>query len=336
MQNTEPEKLSKAAAVHVAVAVIERFQAQTTSSKLTQRQILISKRAKDVHQGGFWEFPGGKVEANEVVVDALSRELFEELGITVKCEDVSPLIQIAHDYGDKQVLLDVYTVHRFDGEASGREGQPIKWVVEADLLTYSFPEANKSIVSACRLPYLYVITPEYDSIELAIECVGKLVEQQTRLFLFRQPSMSPEHYQECVQEILQRYPAAKESMLLSGEVSLLRDFDVAGIHLPFRYAEVLDGRRAPEGKWLGVSCHNECEIKQAEKLGADFITLSPVLATASHPEALLMGWEHFAELVKQTNIPVYALGGMIDEHQQQAANAGAKGIAGIRFKRGLL
>jgi len=336
MPNTEPDKLSKAAAVHVAVAVIERFKAQTTSSQPAQRLILISKRAKGVHQGGFWEFPGGKVEATETVVEALSRELFEELGIRVKREHVSPLIQIEHDYGDKKVFLDVYTVHQFEGEANGREGQPIKWVLDADLLAYSFPEANKSIVSACCLPSLYVITPEYTSFEQAVARVGDLVEQQTSLFLFRQPLMNSKNYQKCVLEILQRYPTSKENMLLSGDVSLLKDFDVAGVHLPFRYAGALYERGIPKDKFLGVSCHNEYEIKQAERLGADFITLSPVLATASHPEAKPMGWERFTYLVKQTNIPVYALGGMIEEHQQQAANVGAQGIAGIRFKRGLL
>ena len=129
MQNTVPKSSVNIKTVHVAVAVIERFSptinTANTSLSSTCREILISKRAEHVHQGGFWEFPGGKVEAGECVTEALARELFEELGIEVHSDQMSPLIKIEHDYGDKRVLLDVYTVHGIQGKAVGKEGQPI-------------------------------------------------------------------------------------------------------------------------------------------------------------------------------------------------------------------
>ena len=83
--------------------------------------ILITRRAQHVHQGGLWEFPGGKREAGETAPQALARELNEELGIQVL--EAVPLIKVNHDYGDKQVQLDVWTVTDFAGEAWGREGQ---------------------------------------------------------------------------------------------------------------------------------------------------------------------------------------------------------------------
>jgi 8-oxo-dGTP diphosphatase len=127
--------------VHVAVGVIYD----------THGNILIAQRAASAHQGGFWEFPGGKLDAGESPVAALIRELKEELDITpTQCE---PLIQIRHHYKDKSVLLDVYKVLDFEGEPKGNEGQPIRWVPMADLSRYDFPAANRPIVTAINLPH---------------------------------------------------------------------------------------------------------------------------------------------------------------------------------------
>lgn len=108
-------------------------------------RVLVSKRAADAHQGGLWEFPGGKVEAAESVVDALRRELAEELGIQI--EDSTPMMTIAHDYGDKKVRLDVHRVAQWQGEARGLEGQPLAWQFPADLRAWPFPDANAPILA---------------------------------------------------------------------------------------------------------------------------------------------------------------------------------------------
>lgn len=122
--------------VHVAVGVILD----------KSNRVLISLRHDDAHQGGLWEFPGGKVEAGESVAQALGRELREELGITVA--EISPLLEVRHDYGDKTVFLDVYTVRDFAGEARGLEGQPLRWVMASELSEYRFPAANMPITEA--------------------------------------------------------------------------------------------------------------------------------------------------------------------------------------------
>ena len=108
--------------------------------------ILIARRPDDAHQGGLWEFPGGKLESGETVQQALCRELHEELGITPR--EMSPLVEIRHDYPDKSVLLDVWKVTRFDGEAHGKEGQAIQWVKLRALNEYNFPAANQGIIEA--------------------------------------------------------------------------------------------------------------------------------------------------------------------------------------------
>ncbi|PCJ40675.1 MAG: 8-oxo-dGTP diphosphatase MutT [SAR86 cluster bacterium] len=120
--------------LHVAVGIIRN----------ELEEVLIALRDKRQHQGGLWEFPGGKVEAGESVSMALSRELQEELGLQVLSS--SPLLKVEHDYGDKQVLLDVWQVDSFQGKATGKEGQPICWVGLKELKNYQFPQANHEII----------------------------------------------------------------------------------------------------------------------------------------------------------------------------------------------
>ena len=132
--------------IHVAAAVILNDKGQ----------VLLAKRPDDKHQGGLWEFPGGKVEPDEPVLEALTRELDEELGIRVT--SARPLIQVPHHYPDKSVLLDVFEVDAFSGEPWGREGQPVRWVDAHLLDDYDFPAANRPILAAAQLPSRLVIT----------------------------------------------------------------------------------------------------------------------------------------------------------------------------------
>ncbi|MGZ9899670.1 8-oxo-dGTP diphosphatase MutT [Shewanella gaetbuli] len=121
--------------VHVAVGVILN----------NNKQILLAKRHGHLHQGGKWEFPGGKVESNETDTQALIRELKEEVNITVNSS--APFMDISHNYPDKHVRLDIHLVTDFSGEAKGMEQQQIEWVSLQQLADYDFPEANKPILN---------------------------------------------------------------------------------------------------------------------------------------------------------------------------------------------
>jgi len=110
-----------------------------------QGRVLVSRRAADAHQGGLWEFPGGKVEPGEAIEMALAREFREELGVEVLASEA--LMRIEHDYGDKQVCLDVRRVTQWQGEACGLEGQPLAWQLPEDLRDWAFPAANAPILN---------------------------------------------------------------------------------------------------------------------------------------------------------------------------------------------
>ena len=146
MPSTEPDcsSVESQSLIHVAAGVIYHND--------HPNQILIAKRPQHLHQGGLWEFPGGKIRPDETTYQALQRELSEELGIEVI--EAQPLMKVRHNYTDKQVLLDIWTVTSFQGQGAGMEGQECRWVKLKELLSnssdYPFPDANKPILEKLR------------------------------------------------------------------------------------------------------------------------------------------------------------------------------------------
>jgi 8-oxo-dGTP diphosphatase len=110
-----------------------------------QQEIFITQRAADSHMAGFWEFPGGKVEQGETAELALKRELSEEVGIVV--QEAVLLNVLEHTFTDRIVTLSFYMVEAWDGEPFGREGQPIRWVRQSELVAEEFPPANATIIA---------------------------------------------------------------------------------------------------------------------------------------------------------------------------------------------
>lgn len=323
MQNTEPEVSLPHKLVHVAVGVIYR-----------EDSILIAKRSDNAHQGGLWEFPGGKVESNESVQEALARELKEELGITLAHPQtgLSPLIQIRHDYGDKRVLLDVWSVFEFSGDPTGLEGQPVKWVRESNLREFEFPAANEPIIRAIELPSIYPVTPVFSSLDNAYAYISALIEKEIDLILFRQPQLSSNAYLSWLHALQIDFPQMR--FVLSGDPCLLLPHAKIGLQIPARYAEdfldsVTSSNTIVSPPLLSMSCHSLAELELAQRIGVDFVCLSPVKPTQSHPNANAMGWDRFQSLLKSINVPVYALGGMQPRDKAIAQSAGAQGIAGI-------
>jgi len=301
--------------IHVAAGVIIN----------SKGHILIAKRLADSHQGGLWEFPGGKLEAGETAEQALIRELNEELGIV--STSLEPLIQIRHDYSDKSVLLDVLRVTEFEGEAYGKEGQPIRWVAPENLNEFEFPAANVPIVAAARLPTCLLITNDEASVEACLKKLQAALDRGVKLIQLRQRLWSRDQWQQAVPKLTQLCESAGAVLLLnSPKGNVCAD----GWHLTSRQlmaAELPTSRTSTQ--WLSAACHNQQQLAQAEALGIDFVTLSPVEPTSSHADAVGLGWRLFEDWVSRAKLPVYALGGMSDHQLDRALNAGAQGVAGI-------
>ena len=113
-----------------------------------QGRILIAQRPPGKHMAGGWEFPGGKLEADEQPLAGLTRELREELGVEVL--DATPLIAYEHGYTDRRVRLDLWLVSRYSGEPRSVEGQPLQWVMIDDLETVGLLEADRPMIPALR------------------------------------------------------------------------------------------------------------------------------------------------------------------------------------------
>jgi 8-oxo-dGTP diphosphatase len=299
--------------LHIVIAVL----------KNKQNQVLISQRGTHQHQGGKWEFAGGKVEQGESVQQALVRELDEELGI--KIEQATPLIQIQHDYATRRVFLDVYSVDAWQGEAYGREGQPIRWVHLDDIDHYAFPRANKPILQALKLPNTCLITPEIDNENEFQQGILQCLDKGIQLIQFRAKTLATDRYIQRAQWLTkqcQRYNALL--VLNSPPPPLLLP---QGLHLTSW--QLLAITTKPKVKLLSAACHNLSEVLKAKQVGVDFIFLSPIKATASHPELSGKGWQWFRHHIKNINIPVYALGGLGTDDLDVAIDHGAQGIAAI-------
>ena len=137
--------------LHVAVGVILKPNKQQEQPQ-GQQQVLLALRSSKQHQGGKWEFPGGKVEQGETVEAALARELKEELAITVTSAE--PFLVLQHTYPERQVTLDIWLVTNFTGIPAGLEGQPLQWVNISDLAKITFPDANQPIVEQLQQRFL--------------------------------------------------------------------------------------------------------------------------------------------------------------------------------------
>lgn len=306
--------------LHVAVGVVTNARGE----------VLIAKRPAHAHQGGLWEFPGGKLEQGESVQDALRRELVEELAVVV--ESARPLIQVHHAYDDVTVCLDVWQVDAFSGEARGREGQPIAWVPADALGEFRFPAANLPIVIAAQLPDRYAIV-DFDVAgdKQALESwLDKILIAGIRLIQLRAKSLSPGAYEALARTVCLRCRREKVGVMLNADPNLAARVGATGVHLTSTQLMSFERRPLDERFWVAASCHSGEELEHAERIGVDFTVLGPVMPTKSHPGAATLGWERFETLVSRANLPVFALGGVEGSQVDWVRCRGGQGVAGIR------
>ena len=304
--------------IHVAVGVIRG----------PDNTVLAALRATNSHQGGLWEFPGGKLEPGETVEQALQRELKEELGITVLAH--SSLCHIAHDYEDKSVLLDVWSVDQFSGQAHGQQGQPLRWIPMDQLRMEDFPVANRAIIRRLQLPEVIAITGGCEDADAFFSRFEQVLAQGVSMIQLRAPDLSENDFRIRALRCAELCRVYNTRLLLNAEPELVAEVDAAGFHANSLRLMTLTQRPVDENSYFSASCHNLEQLHHADKLGADFVLLSPVLTTASHPDTPPLGWEHFKELAAAVAVPCYALGGLSPRDVSVSRINGGAGIAAIR------
>jgi 8-oxo-dGTP diphosphatase len=121
--------------------VIEVVAALLTDA---EGRVLLAQRPPGKALAGWWEFPGGKLEAGEAAEAALRRELAEELGI--KAGQCREYMQLAHEYPERHVRLLVWQVLDWAGTPEGLEGQALQWLAPRELAGAGLLPADLPVV----------------------------------------------------------------------------------------------------------------------------------------------------------------------------------------------
>ncbi len=288
---------------------------------------LLTCRPAGKPYSGYWEFPGGKIETGESPVQALARELNEELGITL--DQATPWLTLLFSYPHAMVQLRFYRVTSWQGEPAPREQQQLAWQTADNVTVSPLLPANIPILRSLMLPSIYAITRAAEmGVEASLLSIRQAFQGGIKLLQIREKAMPPDQLQRYTQIILQLAQNHQATVLLNGDIALAQTMQADGVHLTS--AQLLSLSARPVVDWCGASCHDKEELDHAERLGVDFVTLSPVYPTLSHPGAPSLGWDKFSALLRDYPLPVYALGGLQPADLAIAQEHGAHGIAMMR------
>lgn len=293
-----------------------------------QGRVLIAERPAGKPMAGYWEFPGGKLEAGESALAALKRELREELGIHV--EQAYRLLNLSHLYPERRVHLDVWRVTRSVGTPAAHEGQRMAWVAPHELSGWKLLPADEPIVAALKFSPLMLVTPAPgDDDNGFLAALERSLAAGVDFVQFRAPDLDAQRFGGLARGVIRlcRMHGARVHLNSSPETASKLGAD--GVHLSQSqlrtYAPSDTGDLS-----LGVSCHTAEEIAAALGLRPAYLTLGTVAGSRSHPGATSLGWERFEELTRTCPVPVYAIGGLALKDLKEAQRRGAHGIAAIR------
>jgi 8-oxo-dGTP diphosphatase len=304
----------------VAAAVIERPPAEGLGGG--PREFLLAQRPHGKPYPGYWEFPGGKIEPGEDPRGALARELEEELGIRVR--EATPWITRVYAYTHATVRLHFFRVTRWEGEPQPLEDQAIVWQRVGHPDVAPMLPANAPVLAALALPDIMIVS---DAAALGIDewiaALADLVVRERVLVQIREKAFERLRVQHLLSRALARAEPFGSRLVVNSDCGHFPQGD--GVHLSSRALMQASGR--PAATLVGASCHDEAEIEQAVRIGADYVVVGPVCATTSHPAARPLGWQRFAELLRNLPLPAYAIGGLRRADLAQARACGAHGIA---------
>lgn len=340
--------------VNVAVAVIHY-----------RDHYLLGFRAASQHQGNRYEFVGGKIDAHESATQALVREVAEETGINIANNTVVKLGRLHHDYGDKQVCLQVYRIEvnaqqyeQYKNLSHGLEGQTLTWVDKAKLLAgeYDLPAANKTILAWLQLPTQISITyplAHFDDTTNALAAWLQYHQEHLKADTWVYIRIKQVGAEDIIKQLLNLRPDIQaivpdDSSTNNLDNSAINSQIVAG-HLTqtqlMQWSNGMVQEDIPDyvlssSLPLIVSCHDVESIDAANQLAQARLQhqlppiigvfLAPVECTQTHPDTPPLGWKAWSKLAALADMPVIGLGGLSPMMYQQAMLHGGVAVAGIR------
>ncbi|CAN7217100.1 thiamine phosphate synthase [Trinickia sp. LjRoot230] len=182
-------------------------------------------------------------------------------------------------------------------------------------------------------PSTYLITPEPATgapLAAFITSLDRALQAGVRLVQLRAKTLAAAQYAKLAAEALAVCQCYEARLLLNAPADVALTLGADGVHLTSTRLMACASRPLPSALLVSAACHDARQVLHANAIGADLLTISPVLPTTTHTTAAPLGWRRFRELVALTSIPVYALGGMTADTLYDARSAGAHGIAAIR------
>jgi len=345
------------AEIEVAAAVLWRREADKPdeardgiAGQQRARQFLLTQRPHDKVYAGYWEFPGGKIEAAESPAQALQRELAEELAIMVRTEDLRPWISRRYSYPHAEVCIHFLQAHDWSGTLSLREHTACTWCLAGNSPHVApLLPANASVFRGLCLPTSMWISNATDN-----GVVAETKRASQALSTLRSRHMLPPLVQlrdktlplaeradlglqlkSMLQDVSRESNTPETPTLVVNasnaegeEAELARQIKADGLHLTG--SALVEIQQRPHFSWVGASVHDAAQLRRASLLNLDYAVLGSVLPTSSHPMEAGLGWSRFGELIKGCPLPVYAIGGMTRQMQVEATRHGAHGTAHMR------
>lgn len=293
------------AVIDVAVSIVRRADGRVLLAERTARQI----------SAGFWELPGGKIDAGETAAQAAARELHEEIG--VEAEQLVPWIVYEHAFPTRRVRLHFFRVERWHGQPHGREGQQLAWVEPAAPAMGPVLPSNLRALTLLALPAIVheARLGRGDGVETLLRAWPRLAAGGASWLILQAPALAPAQRPLLVHRLRDRCRQAglaAPRVLLAGSTLEVSRAGCAGAHLPAP-ARLPLPPRPPVGLW-SIECGDADAAAQAQAAGADLILLP-----AADTRAL-------QETARRVALPVYVRAGQ-GLNLERARDYGAAGLA---------
>lgn len=302
---------------HAAVGVIQQ----------ADDQVLLAERPVGKPWSGYWEFPGGKVEAGETAEQALCRELKEELGVIVTT--LYPWITRTFDYpakyeaGEivseaKTVKLSFFIVTQWQGEPRGLENQTLCWQSPNNMQVEPMLPANSPIFAALQLPKkaMSISLSTFHEARFLNDLIAALVDG-IRMIIVQDTQYDEIKLTQMLEKIMAMVKPYAAKVMVENDVN--RQIQADGQHVSAKELHTIAERN--EHILIGATCHDKNDLNKAAILGLDYVVFSP-----THIE---VDWLEFRQAIRDYAIPTYVIGEMTERNLAHARSKGAHGLVAI-------